>query len=122
MPVEQQVVEIVISDNGIGIAAENLETIFEKFHRVGSSLLHSTGKTKFMGAGPGLGLTIARGIIQAHGGRIWAESPGYDEETFPGSAFHVILPLQYRTLEIKDSDSLVATLKTSRLEQVEELV
>ena len=121
MPVEQQVVEVVISDSGIGIAAENLETIFEKFHRVGSSLLHSTGKTKFMGAGPGLGLTIARGIIQAHGGRIWAESPGYDEETFPGSAFHVVLPLQYRTLEIKDSDSLVSALRTTRLEQVEEL-
>jgi signal transduction histidine kinase len=74
-----------------------------------------------MGAGPGLGLTIARGIIQAHGGRIWAESPGYSEENFPGSAFHVVLPLQYRTLEIKDATSLVAALKTTKLEQVEEL-
>jgi signal transduction histidine kinase len=118
MAPEKQIIEVVVADNGIGIAPENLESIFEKFNRVGSSLLHSTGKTKFKGAGPGLGLTIARGIIQAHGGRIWAESPGYNEETCPGSIFRVVLPIQYRTLEIKDADSLVATLKTGSLEEV----
>jgi signal transduction histidine kinase len=117
---EEQIVEVVVSDNGIGIAPENLETIFEKFHRAGSSLLHSTGKTKFKGAGPGLGLTIAKGIVQAHGGRIWAESPGYDEESCPGSTFHVVLPVQSRTLEIKDSVSLIPALKASE-EQVQEL-
>jgi signal transduction histidine kinase len=93
---QDQSVEIVVSDTGIGIAPEELERIFEKFYRVGDVLLHSTGRTKFKGAGPGLGLTIARGIVEAHGGRIWAESPGYDEETCPGGEFHIVLPVQPR--------------------------
>jgi signal transduction histidine kinase len=94
---QDQSIEIVVADTGIGIAPEELERIFEKFYRVGDALLHSTGKTKFKGAGPGLGLTIARGIVEAHGGRIWAESPGYDEETCPGGEFHIVLPVQPRT-------------------------
>ncbi|RPJ43394.1 MAG: sensor histidine kinase, partial [Chloroflexi bacterium] len=90
----ERYIEVVIADTGIGIAADDLERIFEKFYRVGNVLLHSTGDTKFKGAGPGLGLTIARGIIEAHGGRIWAESPGHDEEHCPGSKFHVLLPIR----------------------------
>jgi signal transduction histidine kinase len=91
-----QSIEIVVADTGIGIAPDDLERIFEKFYRVGDVLRHSTGKTKFKGAGPGLGLTIARGIVEAHGGRIWATSSGYDEETCPGGEFHVVLPVQPR--------------------------
>jgi signal transduction histidine kinase len=93
-------VEVVIADNGIGIAPEDLERIFEKFYRVGNVLLHSTGDIKFKGAGPGLGLTIARGIVEAHGGRIWAESPGYDEQNCHGATFHVLLPLKAPSLEM----------------------
>jgi signal transduction histidine kinase len=85
-------VEITIADTGIGIDAEDRELIFEKFYRVGSPDLHSTGSTKFKGAGPGLGLPITRGVIKAHGGRVWVESPGHDEVNFPGSTFHVVLP------------------------------
>lgn len=92
-PPDQIYVEIVVTDTGIGIAEEDLERIFIKFYRVGSVLLHSSGETKFKGAGPGLGLTIARGIVEAHGGWMWAESPGYDETTCPGSSFHVVLPV-----------------------------
>jgi signal transduction histidine kinase len=104
----QQLVEIVIADSGIGIAAEDLERIFDKFYRVGSASLHSTGQTKFRGAGPGLGLTVARGVIEAHGGQIWAESPGYDEEKFPGSQFHLLLPVRSTRLELASSKEFLA--------------
>jgi signal transduction histidine kinase len=88
-----QCVEVVVEDTGIGIASQDLELIFEKFYRTGEVALHSSGTTKFKGGGPGLGLAIAQGIVLAHGGRIWVESPGCDEETCPGSQFIVQLPL-----------------------------
>ena len=86
-------VDIQVTDTGIGIDPENLETIFEKFGSIGDASLHSSSKTKFKGGGPGLGLPIARGIVEAHGGRVWAESAGFDEEKCPGSTFHVELPI-----------------------------
>lgn len=84
---------IAISDTGVGIDKNNLELIFEKFYRAYDPGLHSTGTYKFMGAGPGLGLTIARGVIESHGGQIWAESSGHNMETFPGTTFYIILPV-----------------------------
>ncbi|MCS7010504.1 MAG: HAMP domain-containing histidine kinase [Anaerolineales bacterium] len=92
-------VEVTIADTGIGIDPENQEIIFGKFSQLGNTLLHSSGKTKFKGGGPGLGLPIARGIIEAHGGTIWVESEGYDEERCPGSTFHILLPLRSETTE-----------------------
>jgi len=86
-------VEIRVQDTGIGIDADQQETIFEKFYSTGKVSLHSSGKSSFKGGGPGLGLAIARGIILAHGGRIWAESTCYDEATCPGSCFHILLPV-----------------------------
>jgi signal transduction histidine kinase len=88
------VVEIVVSDNGIGIDSEHHERIFEKFFRVGELEHHSTGQTKFKGAGPGLGLTLVKSIAEAHGGRVWVESPGHDEDKCPGSKFFFVIPLQ----------------------------
>ncbi len=85
-------VEISIQDKGIGIDPQNQELVFEKFYQTGEVLLHSSGKTKFKGGGPGLGLAIARGIVNAHRGRIWLESPGYDEVTYPGTTVYVRLP------------------------------
>ena len=87
-------VEIKIADTGIGIAPEDQQIIFDKFGRLGDPQTHSSGKTRFKGGGPGLGLAIAKGIVEAHGGSIWVESPGYDEEKCPGSTFHVLLPLR----------------------------
>jgi signal transduction histidine kinase len=85
-------IEVTVSDTGIGISPEDQATIFEKFGQLGRVDLHSSGKTKFKGGGPGLGLPIARGILEAHGGSIWVESPGYDEKSNPGSTFHVLIP------------------------------
>ena len=59
-----------IADNGIGIAAENHEKIFEKFHQIDMSMTRRAG-------GTGLGLTISRGLARAHGGDITVRStPG----------------------------------------------
>jgi signal transduction histidine kinase len=87
-------IEICVADTGIGMDAKHLELIFEKFFRVGGTSTHSTGETKFMGAGPGLGLAIAKGIVVGHGGRIWARSPGNDPERFPGSEIYIELPIK----------------------------
>jgi signal transduction histidine kinase len=110
MSPQHQTIEVVVADTGIGVAPDDLEHIFEKFYRVGDVMSHSTGKIKFKGAGPGLGLTIARGIVEAHGGRIWAESLGYDEETCPGSEFHVVLPAAPCCLETAGLDTLIASV------------
>lgn len=84
-------VEIRVKDTGIGIDPQYHELVFEKFYQTGEVLLHSSGKTKFKGGGPGLGLAIARGIMDAHHGRIWLESPGHNEETNPGTTVFIRL-------------------------------
>jgi signal transduction histidine kinase len=85
--------EIQIRDTGIGIDPANHKIIFEKLYQLGKVDLHSSGRTKFKGGGPGLGLAIAAGIVRAHKGKIWAESPGYDEEKLPGSTFFIHIPV-----------------------------
>jgi len=86
-------VQITIQDTGVGIAPEFRELIFTKFYQPGDLGKHSTSKSRFKGGGAGLGLALSKGIIEAHGGRIWVESPGYDEVHYPGSKFHFLLPL-----------------------------
>lgn len=85
-------VEIIVQDTGIGIDPDLQDLIFTKFYQTGEVALHSSAKTTFKGGGPGLGLAISKGIVEAHQGKIWAESPGHDEGENPGSAFHVVLP------------------------------
>ena len=75
-------VQISVSDTGVGIQAEQLNQIFTRFYRVDSSRSRSVG-------GSGIGLTIAKYLTEAHGGRIWAESPGADQ----GSTFTFTLPV-----------------------------
>ncbi len=89
---QNKFVEVAIADTGVGINKEEQALIFEKFYTAEDTSLHSSGESKFMGGGPGLGLTIAKGIVQAHNGRIWVESDGYDPEKNPGSTFHILLP------------------------------
>jgi len=86
-------IQITVSDTGVGVDPDAREIIFSKFYQPGDLTKHSTSKTRFKGSGSGLGLALSKGIVEAHGGHIWVESTGYDETTFPGSQFHVMLPL-----------------------------
>lgn len=79
--VKPERVRFEVQDTGVGIPPEHLPHIFKRFYRVEPSRSRSHG-------GSGLGLTIARLIVEAHGGRIWAESPGR------GSIFIFEIPLQ----------------------------
>jgi len=72
-------VRFAVRDSGVGIPSESLTRIFERFYRVDKSRT---------GSGTGLGLSISKHIIEAHGGKIWAES---DERH--GSVFYFVIPL-----------------------------
>jgi signal transduction histidine kinase len=61
---------LTVADNGIGIPAEHLPHLFTRFYRVDKS------RSRQAGGGSGIGLTIARHLVEAHGGRIWVESAG----------------------------------------------
>jgi signal transduction histidine kinase len=89
----QDTVSLRIKDSGVGIPIEEQRRIFEQFHVLGAIQHHSTSKSAFQGGGLGLGLAIAKGIVEAHEGRIWVESKGHDPENPPGSIFHVLLPI-----------------------------
>ena len=71
-------VRFAVRDSGVGIPAESLPRIFERFYRVDKSRT---------GSGTGLGLSISKHIIEAHGGEIWAES-----EEKKGSVLYFEIP------------------------------
>jgi len=73
-------IQFLVGDNGIGIPREDLHRIFERFYRV------DKGRSQELG-GTGLGLSIVKHLIQAHGGRVWAES-----RLGEGSTLHFTLP------------------------------
>ena len=77
-------VRLAVIDSGAGVPADALPHLFDRFYRAESSRNRLTG-------GSGLGLAIARQLVQAHGGRIWAESPASGQTQ--GSAFILELPL-----------------------------
>lgn len=74
-------IKISVSDTGIGISPEDIENIFTRFYRVDKSRSRA-------GGGSGIGLTISKYLVEAHGGRIWVESAGLDR----GSTFTFSLP------------------------------
>src|SRR6266487_5576452 len=75
-------VQVSVRDTGLGIPPEHLQHIFDRFYRVDKS------RSRRAGGGSGIGLTIARALVEAHGGRIWAESAGEGQ----GSTFSFTLP------------------------------
>lgn len=82
---------VISKDNGVGIPKEELEKIFDKFYQLGDADQHRTSKYKFMGGGSGLGLTIVRGIIEEHRGRVWAVSEGKNK----GAEIHFTIPMRF---------------------------
>ncbi|MEI7556897.1 ATP-binding protein [Candidatus Chlorohelix sp.] len=78
----KEMVHLTVEDQGVGLLSEDLHRIFERFFRVDNGIARKT-------EGTGLGLAICRGIIEAHQGKIWAESEGPDK----GSKFHFTLPI-----------------------------
>ena len=85
---------VTVSDTGEGIPTEELPDLFERFHRVDPSRARSTG-------GAGLGLSIAKQLVEAHGGSIYAEST-----LGQGSRFTFEIPLGEKSTEGPDGDSV----------------
>ncbi|MBX7219866.1 MAG: GAF domain-containing protein [Blastocatellia bacterium] len=85
---ENNTLRIAVQDFGIGIEPTELERIFEYFYTGSDPNSHTSGQFEFLARGNGLGLSIARSYIEAHGGRIWAESAGTDQ----GSCFYIEIP------------------------------
>jgi len=81
---------IYIRDTGIGISAEDQENIFDRFYVANNTDYHSSSKVDFMGGGMGIGLSIVRGILDAHQAQIWVESEGIPGQ---GTTFHLKLPI-----------------------------
>ncbi len=73
---------VIVTDNGIGIVKESIGKIFVKFYQVDASLTREHG-------GTGMGLAVCKGLVEEHGGKIWAESEGRGK----GVKIHILLPL-----------------------------
>jgi signal transduction histidine kinase len=76
-----QWVRVEVRDTGRGIAPEHLPLVFERFYRADKSRTRATG-------GAGLGLAIVKQLVEAHGGRVWADSA-----VGAGSVFSFVLPV-----------------------------
>jgi len=94
--------DLVVRDTGIGIDRDQQDHIFDKFYVLENTALHSTSDTGFKGGGLGLGLSVVRGIVEAHGGKVFVESKGHDEANLPGSKFHLILPIHYVPPDLRE--------------------
>jgi len=80
---QQDIIEITLIDQGLGIPKDEVQKIFDKFVQ--------SSKTRSGAGGTGLGLPISKQIIDLHHGQIWAESPPPGRQT--GTAIHVVLPV-----------------------------
>jgi two-component system sensor histidine kinase KdpD len=80
--VQHRELVVSVADQGLGMPAAELDRIFDRFHRIQSDVSRGIG-------GTGLGLAICKGLVEAHGGRIWAESNAESK----GSTFRFTLPL-----------------------------
>jgi signal transduction histidine kinase len=79
---QHELIHAEIADTGIGIPSDKLAKVFNRFYQA-----DGTSRRRFGGAG--VGLALVRKIVEAHGGRVWAESAGLGQ----GSIFHLVLPI-----------------------------
>lgn len=84
-------VEVLIKDNGVGIPANEVPYVFDRFYRAENSGINKTGS--------GLGLSIVKSVMDKHGGKIWAES-----EEGKGSEFHIVFKASEYTMEDEPED------------------
>jgi len=87
---DEPYLEVSVKDTGVGLSEEDIKKLFTKFFR-------SANAVKFAAEGSGLGLYIAKNIINRHGGKIWAES-----EINRGSVFHFTLPTDPKLIPSKE--------------------
>ncbi|MBN1887841.1 MAG: PAS domain S-box protein [Thermoflexales bacterium] len=93
-------VALAVSDTGVGIAPEDIERVFERFYRAGNPLQVEAG-------GLGLGLTVARALAIAQGGKLWADSPATEQpesgpvEGCPGATFTLHLPIEAGAVSLR---------------------
>lgn len=99
---QETMVEISVSDTGIGIPKDKFETIFQSFEQVDASTARSYG-------GTGLGLSITRQLVELHGGKIWVES-----EQGKGSTFTFTLPVSKEKPEPLDADLHLAKVRETK--------
>ena len=78
----QDCLEVSVTDTGIGIQAEDLHRVFNRFEQIDGTINRKH-------AGTGLGLSLTRALVEMHGGKIWAESEGKDQ----GSTFRFVIPI-----------------------------
>ncbi len=86
---------VIVQDNGIGITRENIDKIFVKFYQVDATMTREHG-------GTGLGLAVCKGLVEGHGGKIWAESEGKGK----GTDIHVLLPLAPKSFVYMSKDKI----------------
>lgn len=90
---------IVVKDNGVGMTKEKIKNLFVKFYQVDTSMTREHG-------GTGLGLAVCKGIVENHGGQIWAESEGIGK----GMEIHILLP--HEKIEIVKNSLNIMTSET----------
>jgi signal transduction histidine kinase len=90
-PADASSVRVTVRDTGAGIPPGDLERVFDRFYRGDVARTRGAAGEGTVGSGAGLGLAIAKGVVEAHGGRIWAESA-------PGQGTAVIFELPRRPM------------------------
>lgn len=98
----ETLLQVTVRDDGVGIDLNEQVKIFDKFYEIGDPNRHFTSHTRFGGKGVGLGLSLVKGVVEAHNGMTWVESPGAGHRM--GSAFHVLLPLSTPSEEATDDN------------------